>query len=118
MSRSCFRFETKAEATPTADPSRSRQKALLEARFDGQARIQGINFDPPGESTYMDSEQFVQDLDRAIFSRLDRITENGKGPPPRSELSVAELLATAVKKELEAAEEAALWLVSEDDLDV
>lgn len=66
----------------------------------------------------MDSSDFLAELDRAVQSRLDAITESAAGVEPGPNLGVRELLATALKKELEATEEAALWLVSEPDVEV
>ncbi len=66
----------------------------------------------------MQSSDFLAELDRAVQSRLDQIAESGAGAEPGPSLGVPELLATALKKELEATEEAALWLVSEPDVEV
>lgn len=66
----------------------------------------------------MQSSDFLAELDRAVQSRLDQIGESSLGAEPGASLGVPELLATALKKELEATEEAALWLVSEPDVEV
>ena len=66
----------------------------------------------------MQSSDFLAELDRAVQSRLDEIAESAAGAEPGPNLGVPELLATALKKELEATEEAALWLVSEPDVEV
>lgn len=66
----------------------------------------------------MQPSDFLAELDRAVQSRLDSIGESAAGAEPGAHLGVPELLATALKKELEATEEAALWLVSEPDVEV
>ncbi len=66
----------------------------------------------------MQPSDFLAELDRAVQSRLDEITASAAGAEPGPNLGVPELLATALKKELEATEEAALWLVSEPDVEV
>lgn len=66
----------------------------------------------------MEPSDFLAELDRAVQSRLDQIGESAAGAEPGANLGVPELLATALKKELEATEEAALWLVSEPDVEV
>jgi 1,2-phenylacetyl-CoA epoxidase catalytic subunit len=65
----------------------------------------------------MDSEAFLHDLDRAVQSRLSRIGD-AQDASPAPTLTVAQLLVTALKKELEASEEAARWMLSEPDVDV
>jgi hypothetical protein len=63
-------------------------------------------------------ERFVEELDAEVRTALARIADASAATEPASELRVADLLVVALKNELEAAEEAALWLVSEKDLDV
>jgi hypothetical protein len=66
----------------------------------------------------IDTEAFLRELDRGVTERLRRIEETATSAEPAPAIGVRELLATALKKELEATEEAALWLTSETDLDV
>jgi bacterioferritin (cytochrome b1) len=66
----------------------------------------------------MDTQAFLAELDRAVGDRLAHIGELSARAEPASGLGIAELLAAALKKELEASEEAALWLVTENDIDV
>ncbi len=66
----------------------------------------------------MDAEAFVAQLDGDVARALGRIGELSEAGEPGAELSVAKLLAVALKNELEAAEEAALWMPSEPDTDV
>jgi uncharacterized ferritin-like protein (DUF455 family) len=64
----------------------------------------------------MEPDRFLEELDRAVKSALaDLGTAAGE---PAAEVGVADLLATALKKELEASEEAALWMTREDDVEV
>jgi bacterioferritin (cytochrome b1) len=66
----------------------------------------------------MDPEAFLRELDRSVSERLERIEQAGRSAEPGGQGGVAPLLALALKKELEASEEAALWLTSERDVEV
>lgn len=66
----------------------------------------------------MNGDEFVRDLDDEVKAALARIGDAGRQAAPSEAHGVASLLATALKKELEAAEEAAVWLVTERDLEV
>lgn len=66
----------------------------------------------------MRPEEFLQELDATVAERLSRIGEAAGAGEPGAGIGVRELLATALKKELEAAEEAAIWMASERDVDV
>lgn len=59
-------------------------------------------------------EAFVEELDRLLQAALARIGD-GARLPPGPQVGVKELLLVALKNELEAAEEAAMWLVGERD---
>lgn len=61
---------------------------------------------------------FLVELDTMVADRLDRIGAASAGAPPVEGIGVRELLVTALKKELEATEEAALWITSETDVEV
>lgn len=63
----------------------------------------------------MSDDPFLRELDDLIARTLADGVDAGRVD---TTLGVAPLLATALKKELEAAEEAALWLVAEGDLEV
>ncbi len=63
----------------------------------------------------MDPNAFVEELDRMVSEALARIGEAAKVPPGPN-VSIADLLVVALRNEIEAAEEAALWLASERDL--
>jgi hypothetical protein len=65
----------------------------------------------------LDPDQFLAELDGQVQSALARIGEGAKAPPA-AEIGVRELLLVALKNELEAAEEAAMWLVGERDPDL
>lgn len=66
----------------------------------------------------MQVEDFLAELDGLVKDRLARLNESAVAATPAPALGIPALLATALKKELEAAEEAALWLTTEDDVDV
>ncbi len=66
----------------------------------------------------MKPEEFLEELDAKVGERLARIGNAAGAAEPRSGVGIPELLATALKKELEATEEAALWLTTETDVEV
>jgi hypothetical protein len=66
----------------------------------------------------MEAEDFLAELDRSLLARLA-----GRGPAaaaaaPAADVGIPQLLVSALKKELEASEEAALWMTHEDDVEV
>ena len=63
-------------------------------------------------------EAFLATLDAVIAGALERIGKEGAAATPGPDIGVPELLATALKKELEASEEAAIWMARETDVDV
>jgi len=65
----------------------------------------------------MEPGAFIDELDREVSRALARIGESARAPPG-AEVSVADLLAVALRNELEAAEEAALWMAGEPDLEL
>ncbi len=66
----------------------------------------------------METSRFLEELDTLVASRLGRIGAASAGAEPAPELGVRELLLTALKKELEASEEAAVWMTTETDVEV
>jgi len=66
----------------------------------------------------MSPEAFVLELDQQVRERLARLGDASASGDPAPGLGVADLLVLALKKELEAAEEAALWMTREDDVEV
>ncbi|HTN87726.1 MAG TPA: ferritin-like domain-containing protein, partial [Sorangium sp.] len=66
----------------------------------------------------MNADEFLDELDQKVGERLARIGTAAGAAEPRSGIGIPELLATALKKELEATEEAALWLTTETDVEV
>lgn len=66
----------------------------------------------------MNSEAFLRELDQSVAARLERIEQAGRSAEPSGQVGVATLLALALKKELEASEEAALWMTNERDVEV
>jgi hypothetical protein len=65
----------------------------------------------------MDAAAFVAELDRLIGEALNRIRSSASADPPTLP-PVEALLLVALKNELEAAEEAALWMDGESDIEV
>ncbi len=63
----------------------------------------------------MTPEAFLAELDAEIERALARIGELSAAGEPAEGLTVPKLLAGALKNELEAAEEAAMWMASERD---
>jgi hypothetical protein len=68
--------------------------------------------------TAMQTQDFLAELDRMVADRLELLGHRAAGAEPAADVGIAALLTTALKKELEASEEAALWLTTEDDVDV
>lgn len=66
----------------------------------------------------MTPEEFIQDLDRDVSAALDGIGSASAAAQPGPAMTVVALLKLALKNELEAAEEAAIWLASERDVQV
>jgi hypothetical protein len=64
----------------------------------------------------MDVALFIAELDRTVATTLAGIGQ--ASVDPAAEIGIPQLLATALKKELEASEEAALWMTRELDVDV
>ena len=65
----------------------------------------------------MDPGAFIEELDREVSRALQRIGEAAKAPPSQ-DVSIADLLGVALRNELEAAEEAAIWMTGEPDLEL
>jgi hypothetical protein len=66
----------------------------------------------------MEATRFLEELDLSVKSALAQLGEASASGEPAPEVGVAQLLATALRKELEASEEAALWMTREDDIEV
>jgi len=66
----------------------------------------------------MVTNTFLEELDALVQKKLDKIGAASSGAAPAAEIGVRELLVTALKKELEASEEAAVWMASESDIEV
>jgi len=70
------------------------------------------------EARLMTPDAFMRELDLGVESALRRIgaaSQKGSTPPA---MTVIKLLTVALKNELEATEEAAIWLASEADVEV
>ena len=65
----------------------------------------------------MNANEFVQRLDAEIAVMLEKLSSLS-AREPGEQLTVAGLLVLALKNELEAAEEAAMWMASENDVEV
>jgi hypothetical protein len=66
----------------------------------------------------MDAERFLAELDRSVDSSLAELGKASMAAEPAAGIGVVELLALALKKELEASEIAALWMTRETDVEV
>jgi hypothetical protein len=66
----------------------------------------------------MTPDEFIKELDREVKKATDRIGSASAAGDAKPDMSVASLLTIALKNELEAAEEAAIWLASEREVDV
>ena len=64
------------------------------------------------------AEEFVAELDRSVHIALDRIGRASASAEPGPAVTIAALLRVALKNELEASEEAALWMTTERDVEV
>src|SRR5512143_2305547 len=67
--------------------------------------------------TARDADALVAELDDLVRTALARIGEGAKAPPA-PQIGVKDLLLVALKNEIEASEEAAMWLVGERDPDL
>jgi hypothetical protein len=66
----------------------------------------------------MQIDQFLAELDQGVATALAALGEAAEKAEPEPTIGIRELLATALKKELEASEEAALWMTTEPDTGV
>jgi hypothetical protein len=67
-----------------------------------------------GARNARDVDAFLRELDGLLQEALARIGEGAK-QPPGPQVGIKELLIVALKNELEASEEAAMWLIGERD---
>lgn len=66
----------------------------------------------------MTPEAFLAELDGAVSAALSRIERASASGEPAAGIDIPDLLALALRNELEASEEAALWMTAETDLAV
>ena len=66
----------------------------------------------------MTGEEFCEELEGTVYASLDRIGEASAAHDPAPEVTIAAMLIGALRNEIEASEEAALWISSTDELDV
>lgn len=62
-------------------------------------------------------DDFLAELDAQLHSALAKIGEAAKAPPA-GEITIRDLLLVALRNEIEASEEAAMWLVGERDAEL
>lgn len=79
----------------------------------GRATEQG-----EAKRSHMDAETFLMEMDQTVAGALERIARGASAGAPAADLKPARLLVLALKNEFEAAEEAALWMTLEADLEV
>jgi len=65
-----------------------------------------------------DPDTFLRELDEKIATALSRIGDKSASSEPGAAIKIADLLELALKNELEASEEAALWMTTERDVEV
>ena len=66
----------------------------------------------------MTGEEFCRELEGTVYASLDRIGEASAAHEPGSNVTIASLLNGALKNEIEASEEAALWMSTTPEVDV
>lgn len=66
----------------------------------------------------MTPTEFLAELDRTVEEKLAALGRASAAAEPAANVGIPQLLVAALKKELEASEEAALWMTREDDLEV
>ena len=66
----------------------------------------------------MTGEEFCQELEKAVYESLERIAGASAANEPASDVTIAAMLVGALKNEIEASEEAALWMSTAPELDV
>jgi hypothetical protein len=64
------------------------------------------------------AEQFVEELSTTVQQAIARLGQQSAAGEPASGITIAALLQVALKNELEASDEAALWMTRERDVDV
>jgi hypothetical protein len=68
-------------------------------------------------ATVLGPDEFLAELDGLLRTALARVAEGAKAPPA-PEVGIRDLLLVALKNEIEASEEAAMWLVGERDAEL
>ena len=66
----------------------------------------------------MTGEEFCRELEGIVYASLDRIAEASAAHEPGSNITIASMLNGALKNEIEASEEAALWMSTTPEVDV
>jgi uncharacterized ferritin-like protein (DUF455 family) len=71
----------------------------------------------PQRATPLGPDEFLAELDAQLQAALAKLGDASKAPPA-AEVTIRDLLVVALKNEIEASEEAAMWLVGERDLEL
>ena len=66
----------------------------------------------------MTGEEFCRELEGVVYASLDRITGASAAHDPAPDITIASMLIGALKNEIEASEEAALWMGATPEIDV
>ena len=66
----------------------------------------------------MTGEEFCLELEKQVYASLDRIAEASAAHEPAPNVTIVPLLIGALKNEIEASEEAALWMSTTPEIDV
>ena len=66
----------------------------------------------------MTGEEFCQELEKTVYESLERIAGASAANEPASNVTIAAMLVGVLKNEIEASEEAALWMSTAPELDV
>ena len=66
----------------------------------------------------MTGQEFCRELESTVYASLDRIAEASSSHEPASGVTIASMLVGALKNEIEASEEASLWMGTTPELDV
>ena len=66
----------------------------------------------------MTGEEFCRELEEEVYASLGRIAGASAAHEPASDITIASMLIGALKNEIEASEEAALWMSTTPEIDV
>ena len=66
----------------------------------------------------MTGEEFCREMEEEVYASLGRIAGASAAHEPASDITIASMLIGALKNEIEASEEAALWMSTTPEIDV